>query len=125
MPAYDESYSPPAPIAEAILRSPDTGELVSNIPMLLDTGADLTLVPRIAVGQLGVLPIPDQQYELMGFDGNRSLASVVILDLILNGKAYRGRYLLTEDAAGVIGRNVLNHLSVNFDGPALEWDVIQ
>ena len=45
MPAYDESYSPPAPIAEAILRSPDTGELVSNISMLLDTGADLTLVP--------------------------------------------------------------------------------
>lgn len=123
MPAYDESYSPAAPITQAILRSPETGEMVSNIPMLLDTGADLTLVPRVAVDQLGILAIPDEQCELMGFDGTRSLADVVVLDLILFGKAYRGRYLLSEDATGVVGRNVLNHLTIEFDGPALMWNV--
>lgn len=123
MPAYDESYSPPAPIVQAMLRSAESGKLVSNIPMLLDTGADLTLVPRIAVDQLGIPVILDEQYELMGFDGNRSLASVVVLDLILFGKAYRGRYLLSGDATGVVGRNVLNHLTIEFDGPALMWNV--
>ena len=123
MPAYDHSYSPPAPIAWATLRSPETGATVTNVPMLLYAGADLTLVPRTVVGQLGVWPTPDRHYELMGLDGNRSLASIVNLDLILDGKAYRGPYLLSEDAVGVIGRNVLNHLSLEFDGPALEWNV--
>ena len=122
MPAYDNSYSPPAPMTMTTLRS-ETGATISDIPMLLDTGADLTLVPRTAVDRLKVLPIPDQQFELMAFDGNRSLASAVILDLIFAEKVFRGRYLLTDDAVGVIGRNVLNHLTVEFDGPALKWNV--
>ena len=91
--------------------------------MLLDTGDDVTLVPRTAVDQLGVSPIADQQYELIGFDGSRSFASVVVLDLILFGRAYRGRYLLSKDPVGIIGRDVLNHLAFEFNGPALEWHV--
>lgn len=122
MPAYDQSYSPPAPIALTTWRNSETSETVANIPMLLDTGADATIVPRVIADQLGVSPIPDQQYELMGFDGNRSLAQVVILDLLLFGKAFRGSYLLSEDAVGIIGRDVLNHLIFKFDGPALEWN---
>lgn len=123
MPAYDQNYSPPAPIALTTWRHSETGGMVANIPMLLDTGADATIVPRVVAGQLRVSPIPDQKYELMGFDGNRSLAPVVILDLLFFGKAFRGNYLLSEDDVGIIGRDVLNHLSFKFDGPALEWTV--
>lgn len=123
MPAYDERQSPPAPIAQAMLRSVETGEMVKNIPMLLDTGADLTLVPRIAVSQLGVSPISHEACEVTGFDGNRSVASVVVVDLILFGLAFRGRYLLSDDAIGIVGRNVLNHVTLEFNGPALEWNI--
>ena len=123
MPAYDQNCSPPAPIASATWRNADTGETVSDVRMLLDTGADVTLVPQFVADQLGVSALPDQQYELAGFDGGHSFVSAVILDLIWFRKAFRGRYLLTEDPVGIIGRDVLNHLNVGFNGPALEWDV--
>lgn len=126
MPAYDERHnSPPAPVADVTLRSHTPQATVANVPMLLDTGADVTLVPRVAVDRLGVTPIAGQQYELIGFDGNHSTASVVVLDLILSGKAFRGRYVLADDTVGIIGRDILNHLTVGFDGPALEWNIIQ
>lgn len=123
MPAYDQNYSPPAPVALTTWRNSETGETVANIPMLLDTGADVTMVPQVVADQLGVSPISDQQFELMGFDGNRSFARVVLLDLLFFGKAFRGSYLLSEDAVGIIGRDVLNHLLFKFDEPALEWNV--
>ena len=125
MPAYDQSYSPPAPLALTTWRNAETGETVSNIPMMIDTGADATLVPQVVAHQLEVSPILDQQYELMGFDGNRSFARAIILDLLFFGKAFRGSYLLSEDTVGIIGRDVLNHLIFKFDGPALEWNVSQ
>lgn len=38
---YDESYDPPAPIAEIVLRNPQTGRRSEKIKALLDTGADI------------------------------------------------------------------------------------
>jgi len=40
--------------------------------MLLDTGADVTLIPKSAVDQLGVVHGSEEECELMGFDGSRS-----------------------------------------------------
>ncbi len=40
MPAYDAvNFDPPAPIAYATLRNPATGETLSDVPLLIDTGA--------------------------------------------------------------------------------------
>jgi hypothetical protein len=46
MPEYDSSrFDPPAPLARVGLRNPDSGKTVSDIPMLIDSGADASLVP--------------------------------------------------------------------------------
>ena len=34
---------------------------------------------------------------------------------------FRGRYLLTDAEVGVIGRDILNHLRLLLDGPAMSW----
>jgi hypothetical protein len=34
---------------------------------------------------------------------------------------FRGLFLVTDDECGILGRNVLNRLSLVLDGPALEW----
>ena len=48
MPAYDdEGFSPAAPVAIVILRHPDSGKSLADVPMLIDSGADATLLPRI------------------------------------------------------------------------------
>jgi hypothetical protein len=87
----------------------------------MDTGADITLLPRAAVEQLGVPILASQQYELRGFDGSTSFAPVVMLDLLFLRRAFRGQYLLTEEDRGIMGRDVLNHVIVLLDGPRQEW----
>src|SRR5262245_43404523 len=80
MPNCDAShFDPPAPVASVTLRDPHSGATVSDVQLLLDTGADVTLLPRMAVEWLGVSLLANEQYELMGFDGSRSFARVVML----------------------------------------------
>lgn len=122
MPSYDAThFDPPAPVAQAMLRNPHSGATVSDVLLLLDTGADITLLPRTAVEQLGVPLLADQRYELMGFDGSKSFAPVVILDLLFLRRAFRGRYLLIEEERGIMGRDILNHVILLLDGPRQQW----
>jgi predicted aspartyl protease len=60
MPNYDAShFDPPAPVARVTLRNPHNGATVSDVLLLLDTGADVTLLPRTAVERLGVPLLAD------------------------------------------------------------------
>jgi Aspartyl protease len=122
MPSYDASdFDPPAPVARVVLRNPHSGASVSDVPLLLDTGADVTLLPRTAVERLGVPLQPDQRYELMSFDGSKSFAPVVMLDLLFLQRAFRGRYLVIEAERGILGRDILNHVTLLLDGPRQQW----
>jgi hypothetical protein len=125
MASYDASrYDPPAPVARVTLRpSADVGGVanVADVPLLIDTGADITLLPRSAVERLGVA-LRRAQYEVIGIDGKtRTLADAADLDVLFLNKAFRGRYLLTDDAHGVLGRDVLASIRVLLDGPGQEW----
>jgi predicted aspartyl protease len=122
MPAYDENlFTPPAPLARVTLRNPHNGATVSDVPMLLDSGADVTLVPQNLISQLGIEIDLSEGYELIGFDGRTSLAHVVQLDLIFLKRVFKGRVLLIDQEWGLIGRDILNHLTLVFDGPRLLW----
>jgi predicted aspartyl protease len=122
MPSYDAAhFDPPAPVAQVMLRNPHSGATVSDVLLLVDTGADITLLPRTAVEQLGVPLLGGQRYELMGFDGNKSFASVVMLDLLFLQRAFRGRYLLIEEERGIMGRDILNHVILLLNGPHQQW----
>lgn len=53
--AYDsESNDPPAPIAYIKIRNVGANKSVTDVLMLVDTGADVTLVPRIILPALGL-----------------------------------------------------------------------
>jgi len=122
MPSYDASrFDPPAPVAQVALRDMQTGATVRDVPLLLDTGADITLLPQVAVERLGVAIQTERSYELRGFDGSISAAPVVVLDLIFLGRAFRGPYLVIAREDGIVGRDVLNHVSLLLDGPLLLW----
>ena len=66
MPEYDAArFDPPAPLALVTVRSEQSGLLIHDVPMLLDTGADVSLLPR---SYLAALTSPDaKQYELEAF----------------------------------------------------------
>jgi hypothetical protein len=87
--------------------------------MLPDTGADVSLLPR---SHASSLVSPDaKQYELEAFDGTKSSAPAVTAELQFLGKSFRGHFLVSDTWHGVLGRNVLNNLSLRFDGPNRSW----
>lgn len=123
MAAYDNQFfDPPAPLARVQLRNSETRETLFDIPMLLDSGADVTLIPRASIDKLDIVILQDEAYELMGFDGSRSFASVAYLEMLFLGRIFRGRYLLIDQEWGIMGRDVLNSVSLLFDGPKLSWE---
>lgn len=112
---------PPAPIAHVALRNLETGALVADVAMLIDSGADITLVPRASADRLGVAVSAGAAYELIAFDGTRSVATSVKLDLHFLNRAFSGRFLLVDQDHGILGRDVLNHLRLLLDGPRSTW----
>ncbi len=125
MPAYHRNYSQTAaPIARIIVQNPDDIALKTEALMLLDTGADLTLLPSIAIVNADIRPIPDFYEELLAFDDHKVLAQVVLATIQLEGRTIKGEFPVVEQSIGVIGRNVLNLFPLLFDGPRLSWEIV-
>ena len=91
--------------------------------MLLDTGADATLLPRLFVAKLDVAET-FRVYETEAFDGTKGQSSVVQLQMIFAAKSFRGDYLLIDRSYGIIGRNILNFFEIVFDGKNSRWEIL-
>ncbi|WKZ46645.1 MAG: retropepsin-like aspartic protease [Anaerolineales bacterium] len=122
MPKYDtENFDPPAPVATVTLRHPATGVSLSDVPMLIDTGADVTLLPREFVERLGV-ETESEAYEVQSYNGETSFADAVKLEMVFLDRKFTGQFLLMDQPMGVLGRNVLNAVSIFLDGPDGMWE---
>jgi len=123
MPKYDaENFDPPAPVAYVTLRNSATGVLLSDVPMLIDTGADVTLLPSRSLEDLDIEPDNDKVYEVQSFDGDLKLVRVAQLELFFLGKKFSGQFLLIDQPTGILGRNILNSVSILFDGLSENWE---
>ena len=118
---YSKTYSPPAPLAKIKLRNPDSQESVANVPMLLDTGSDLTLLPESFCKKIGAKISDTKFLELESFNESTSVAFYVYIEFIFLNKLFRGNFLVYEQEEGIIGRDILNEFSLIFDGVNLEW----
>jgi len=122
MPDYDSTrFSPPAPVALVTFRNPKSGVMKASVAMLLDTGADVTLLPQGIADELG-LSYSAGSYELVGFENSPSIAQAVHAEMIFLGLTFRGQFLLVEQDWGIIGRNILNVVSLTYNGPKLSWE---
>jgi hypothetical protein len=99
------------------MRNAGGGSSIAVVPLLIDSGAGCHVAPALCGRAHWQLPLAGQEYELIGFDGTRSSASAVSLEVIFLGRLFQGRYLLIEGDRGVLGRDVLNHLVLLLDGP--------
>jgi hypothetical protein len=123
MPTYDTArFDPPAPLALVKVSNSSTDVALSDIPMLLDSGADVTLLPQAVAIRLGAATTPDKLYELTGFDGSTSLAPAIRLELTFCRTTFRGQFLLIDQEWGILGRNILNSMPLLLDGPSLAWE---
>ncbi len=123
MPLYNAAmFDPPAPLAAVTVRSPASSESVPNVNMLIDSGADVSLLPRAPILHLIESEVGGEQYEIEGFDGTRSHAPSVRLELYFLGRVFRGQFLIIDQSHGILGRNILNAVPLLLDGPNLTWD---
>jgi len=121
MPPYDDRFfDPPAPVLNARLRNPQSGTTILEVLLLVDTGADVTLLPLGAVNAAGIEQT-GASYELLAFDGRSSSVGVVHAELLMLGRTFRGQFLVIDQAVGILGRNILNALALLLDGPHRTW----
>jgi hypothetical protein len=100
MPAYDERlFAPPAPVLSAHLRNPLNGATIPDVLLLIDTGADVTLLPFGAVNAAGIEQT-GASYELLAFDGRSASAVAVRAELLMLGRIFRGQYLVIDQEVG-------------------------
>ncbi|MCA1636179.1 MAG: hypothetical protein LC802_21430, partial [Acidobacteria bacterium] len=113
---YDKAlFTPPAPLARVTLRNPENGTTQMDVPMLLDTGADVSLIPQASINLLGLTIASGTRYELVGFDGSSSFAQVARLELLFLERTFRGQFLLSDQDWGILGRNILNAVPLLLD----------
>ena len=89
--------------------------------MLIDTGADLTLIPERFAVELGVELEKSDSYELEGFDGRKTMDQSTQLELVFLRRTFKGRFVIINSQYGILGRNVLNRFVLILDGPQLSW----
>jgi hypothetical protein len=94
----------------------------SNVPLLIDSGADVSVVPRtaaVAVGaRLDRSSAPIQ--FLVGPDVTLEQAELAVE---FDRYRFRGAFLVVDSGHGIVGRNILNALLLRLDGPRLEWSI--
>jgi predicted aspartyl protease len=123
---YDATYEPPAPTAQVTFARVGAGPEATRIEaqMLIDTGADISLIPRAVVDAINPTAT-GRTMEVMSFDGHKSARPVVAASMHLGKYKMSVEFLLHDEGekTGVIGRNILNLLYVVLDGPTRIWSL--
>jgi predicted aspartyl protease len=115
--SYDRSQVPPAPRLEVTLGAPGEALSIGPLAALVDTGADLCIIPSHYLAPLNL--VADDEGYLRPSGGARRRVQIFTVDLGIG----RTRLPAVEVAADevevepVLGRNVLNKLLLVLDGP--------
>jgi predicted aspartyl protease len=120
---YGVDGASPAPFAQVELADPVSCVAQDGVIMLLDSGADVTVLPPWAAEKIGLRPDPVKRLEVSSYDGRQSVRAVVQAKMRLGTFVFRIECILHDEdqVAGVIGRDVLNHLCLTLDGPERRW----
>lgn len=116
----------PAPVLEA-----DVTTVIGDhdnpvtVEMLLDTGADISCLPREVIKELEKRPGSIQRELVMVGDVHGQIFTIVTyrLKIILKGTEPREHTIpvLGVGDVSLLGRDVLNEYHICFDGPGKQW----
>ena len=113
---YDtNNFNPPAPVLEVSLSSPvSQGESI-KISALLDSGADMTVIPQNIAQKLQLKYV--DRISATGYDGIAKEAFVYSVKIIFDGLGdFIIRIITSDGDHALIGRDILNKWSVFLKG---------
>jgi predicted aspartyl protease len=120
---YDNGYAPPAPCLSIRLTVPDEPFRSQELKVLVDTGADATIVPAQYVEPLGVQI--DNRKVLRSPWGGRQVVDVYLLDVEIGDQRLPLIEIVADEQGeeAILGRNVLNRLFMVLNGPKLTLEI--
>lgn len=122
MPTYEAGdFEPPAPVVRAKVLGPHDSAF-QDVPFLIDTGADVSVVPLDVVNAIGAETQPSG-VPIQFLDGEQITCLQAELTVEFLRYRFQGPFLVAESRHGVLGRNILNLLFITLDGPKLLWSV--
>lgn len=119
---YDKTVTPPAPFLDVLLRSPTDTAFEITVSAKIDTAADITAIPEIALESLRLQA--GDEIPVSGYDGR--LATVHTYFVILEVAQARFRIaevVVTPEPYMLLGRDVLNYFFARLNGPDLTFDL--
>jgi len=120
---YNRDNTPPAPFFTVSVCHPTQLEAVVEVLAKIDTAADVTGIPETLVERLRLEPAGE--IVLTGFDRQKRSVKLywVVIALPL-GRQGRLKAAAVSTDYILLGRDVLNHLRLLLDGPALTFEIL-
>ena len=114
---YSTRYYPPMPAVEVALGAPWASFSLGPLPTIIDTGADITVVPREYLVRLQA-PVVASGY-LRSPWGERRSVKIYEVDVRVGGHDLHQVEVASEPGGReiLLGRNALNQLNLQLDGP--------
>lgn len=114
---YDTRYYPPMPAIEVALSAPEADFSLGPVPTIIDTGADITVVPKEYLARLrapvvasGYLRSPwGERHKIKIYEVNLRVGVHNLYEIEVASEP-GGREVL-------LGRDVLNQLNLQLNGP--------
>lgn len=79
---YNTQFDPPAPFVLVTLRNPKTGQFVADQPAQLDPAADFSVLPKVTVDQLQLVPVGEM--KAMGLGSRIDLVTTYLVGIDLH-----------------------------------------
>lgn len=114
---YSRDYHPAMPVVEVGLSIVGQSEAQQSLLALVDSGSDGTLLPLDILEAVGARYVGEAQ--IRGITGDTQFVDVYIANLHTGSHTLRAvRLVGIAGEEAILGRNVLNQLTITLDGVA-------
>ena len=115
---YSSAYAPPMLVCRLRLGAGDTEQLLGPFDALLDTGSDVSVVPSHLLEELGSHPTSYGTARSVWGTSRRVTVHIVAVEI--DGIQFGAVQVLADEVGNeiIIGRTILNRLTLILDGPA-------